>query len=117
MPRHQKRTDGETLPQKLAKPCLVLLMMIAVELLKPRTASPTETVHELSWSRIALPESVAASSLTTAADELLVGGHASAGEDHPVLTWTVQAPHARCRCIRTAPTQRSLTWFRGCAWR
>jgi hypothetical protein len=86
MPRHQKRTDGETLPQKLAKPCLVLLMMIAVvSCSSPEPPAPTETVHELSWSRIALPESVGASSLTTAADELLVGGHASAGEDHPVL--------------------------------
>ncbi len=86
MPRHQKRTDGETLTQKLAKPCLVLLMMIAVvSCSSPEPPAPTETVHELSWSLIALPESVAASSLTTAADELLVGGRASAGGDHPVL--------------------------------
>jgi hypothetical protein len=45
----------------------------------------TETARELSWSRIALPESVAASSLAAASEALLVGGRASSGGDHPVL--------------------------------
>jgi hypothetical protein len=47
--------------------------------------APTETVRELSWSRIALPKSVAASSLAAASEALLVGGRASSGGDHPVL--------------------------------
>jgi hypothetical protein len=86
MPRHQTRTGGATLPRKLANSCLVLLMMImVVSCSRPGPPAPTQTVRELSWSHLALPESVAASSLTTAADGLLVGGRASAGGDHPVL--------------------------------
>jgi len=72
MPRHQKRTGGATIPRKLANPCLVLLMMImVVSCSSPGPPAPTETVRELSRSRIALPESVA---------ELLVGGRASRAE-------------------------------------
>ncbi|HEX6759113.1 MAG TPA: hypothetical protein VF086_12015 [Propionibacteriaceae bacterium] len=86
MPRHQKHTGGATLPRKLANSCLVpLIMIMVVSCSSPGPPAPTETVRELSWSRIALPESVAASSLASAADELLVGGRASAGGDHPVL--------------------------------
>ena len=55
----------------------------------------TETVRELSWSQIALPESVAASSLSSMADDLLVGGRASAGGDHPVLLVVDPAGSAR----------------------
>ena len=51
----------------------------------PRPPAPTETVRQLSWSRISLPDSVAASSLSTTTGELLVGGRATAGGDHPVL--------------------------------
>ena len=47
--------------------------------------TPTETARELSWSRIALPESVAASSLAPASEAVLVGGRASSGGDHAVL--------------------------------
>jgi hypothetical protein len=86
MPRHQKRTGGATIPRKLANPCLVLLMMImVVSCSSPGPPAPTETVRELSRSRIALPESIAASSLASASAELLVGGRASASGDHPVL--------------------------------
>jgi hypothetical protein len=81
MPRHQKRTGGATIPRKLANPCLVLLMMImVVSCSSPGPPAPTETVRELSRSRIALPESVAASSLASASAELLVGGRASRAE-------------------------------------
>jgi hypothetical protein len=45
----------------------------------------TEIVRELSWSRIALPASVAASSLATASEALLVGGRASSDRARPVL--------------------------------
>ena len=62
-----------------------LLMIIFASCSDPPAPAPTETVRELTWSRIALPESVAASSLASMADELLVGGRASAGGDHPVL--------------------------------
>jgi hypothetical protein len=62
-----------------------LLMIIFASCSNPSAPAPTETVRELSWSRIALPESVGASSLASMADELLVGGRASAGGDHPVL--------------------------------
>jgi hypothetical protein len=86
MPRHQTRTGGTTLPRRLANPCLMLLMMImVVSCSLPGPPAPTETVQELSWSRIALPESVAASSLAAASEALLVGGRASSGGEHPVL--------------------------------
>ena len=62
-----------------------LLMIIFASCSDPPAPAPTETVRELTWSRIVLPESVAASSLASMADELLVGGRASAGGDHPVL--------------------------------
>lgn len=86
MPRHQMRTSGAFAPPKLA--LLVgplLLMIIFVSCSTSRPPTPTETARELAWNRIALPESVAASSLTTTNGELLVGGRASKGGDHPVL--------------------------------
>jgi hypothetical protein len=86
MPRHQKRTGGATILRKLAHPCLLLLIMIMVASCSgPRPEAPTEAARELSWSRIALPESVAASSLAPASGALLVGGRAASGGDHPVL--------------------------------
>ena len=58
MPRHQKHTGGATLPRKLANSCLVpLIMIMVVSCSSPGPPAPTETVRELSWSRIALPES------------------------------------------------------------
>jgi hypothetical protein len=91
MPRHQTHTGDSTISRKLLQPCLVLLMMIlVVSCSSAGPTAPKETVHELGWSRIALPESVAASSLATAAGNLLVGGRASTGGDHPVL-FTVDA--------------------------
>src|SRR5688500_20017768 len=90
MPTHQTRT-GDSVPCRNTHRCLVVLLMImAVSCSNPGPPAATETVSELSWSRIALPESVAASSLAAAADNLLVGGRASSGGDHPVL-FTVDA--------------------------
>jgi len=86
MPRHQTHTGDGTISRKLLHPCAVLLMMIlVVSCSSPQPPASKETVHELSWSRIALPESVAASSLAAASGNLLVGGRASADGDHPVL--------------------------------
>ena len=45
----------------------------------------TARSHNLTWSRIALPAGVEASSLTVTTAGLLVGGRASSGGDHPVL--------------------------------
>ena len=91
MLRHQTRTGDSVPRRKLTHRCLVVLLMImALSCSNPRPPAATETVSELSWSRIALPESVAASSLAAAADNLLVGGRASSGGDHPVL-FTVDA--------------------------
>jgi hypothetical protein len=87
MPRHPRRTGDATIPQKLIHPCVVLLLMIMVlSCSSPGPPVPTEEVRELSWSRISLPESVAASSLAAASDNLLVGGRASTGGDHPMLS-------------------------------
>jgi len=91
MPRHRNRTSDATLPRVLAHPSLVLLIMIMiVSCSSPGPPARTETVRELSWSRIALPESVAASSLAAVSEALLVGGRASSGGDQPVL-FTVDA--------------------------
>jgi hypothetical protein len=80
------RTGDATRSRRLAVlGFAALLMIIFASCSNPPTPAPTETVRELSWSRIALPESVSASSLTSMVDELLVGGRASAGGDHPVL--------------------------------
>jgi hypothetical protein len=91
MPRHQNCTSDATLPRKLTRPSVVLLIMIMiVSCSSPGPPARMETVRELSWSRIALPESVAASSLAAASEALLVGGRASSGGDQPVL-FTVDA--------------------------
>jgi len=80
------RTGDAARFRRLAVPGVAALLMIIFASCSDLPApAPTETVRELSWSRIALPESVAASALASMADELLVGGRASAGGDHPVL--------------------------------
>ncbi|HEX5384067.1 MAG TPA: hypothetical protein VFW54_05460, partial [Propionibacteriaceae bacterium] len=73
----------------------LLVMIIFANCSHAQPPAPTETVRELSWSQIALPESVAASSLSSMADDLLVGGRASAGGDHPVLLVVDPAGSAR----------------------
>jgi hypothetical protein len=86
MPRHQTRTADGTAPQALAYLWAALLMMIMVagcSATGPPT--PTETARELSWSRIALPKSVVASSLASTSEALLVGGRASSDGARPVL--------------------------------
>ena len=86
MPRHQTRTGDATTTRRLGSLGVAALLMIIVgSCSSARPQAPTETVRELSWSRIALPESVAASSLAAASESLLVGGLASSGGDHPVL--------------------------------
>jgi hypothetical protein len=91
MPRHQTRIGHSAMLRKLTQLRLVLLLMImVVGCSSPEPPAATETVRELNWNRIALPESVAASSLATTSDKLLVGGRASSGGDHPVL-FTVDA--------------------------
>ena len=86
MPRHPTRTGGTPNPRRLAFLSGALLLMIILGgCSTPRPPAATETVRQLSWSRIALPDSVTASSLTTTAGELLVGGHATSGGDRPVL--------------------------------
>jgi hypothetical protein len=75
MPRYQTRTGDSVLPGKPTHRCLMLLLMImVVSCSSPGPPAATETVSEVTWSRIALPESVAASSLAAAANNLLVGG-------------------------------------------
>jgi len=76
-------------------PLALLVMIIFANCSHAQPPTPTETVRELSWSQIALPESVAASSLSSMADDLLVGGRASAGGDHPVLLVVDPAGSAR----------------------
>ncbi|HET8915701.1 MAG TPA: hypothetical protein VFM91_08360 [Propionibacteriaceae bacterium] len=85
MPTHQTHTGDSTISPRLLPPCLVLLMILIVSCSSPEPPAPRQTVQELGWSRIALPESVAASSLVAASGDLLVGGRASTGGDHPVL--------------------------------
>jgi hypothetical protein len=86
MPRYQTRTGDKTTPLALASPWAALLMMIMVASCSyPGPPAPTETVRELSWSRIALPESIVAASLAPTSEALLVGGRASADRARPVL--------------------------------
>jgi hypothetical protein len=86
MRRLPTRTGDAPNSRRLALLAVALLVMIIfASCSNAQPPVPTETVRELSWSRITLPESVAASSLTSMADELLVGGRASAGGDHPVF--------------------------------
>ena len=86
MPRHQTRTGDATTTRRLGSLGVAALLMIIVgSCSSARPQAPTETVGELSWSRIALPESVAASSLAAAPEALLVGGRASSDGVHPVL--------------------------------
>jgi hypothetical protein len=86
MPRHQTQTRDGTTPRALAYLSATLLMMIMVAGCSATgPPAPTETVRELSWSRIALPESLVASSLAPTSEALLVGGSASSDRARPVL--------------------------------
>jgi hypothetical protein len=86
MPRHQTRTGDTTIAQRLAALWAALLMMIMMASCSDAgPPTPAETARELSWSRIALPGSVVASTLAPTSVALLVGGRASSGGDHPVL--------------------------------
>ena len=86
MRRHQTQTGDATTSRRLTSlAAAVLLMIIVASCSNAEPPAPTDTVRELSWSRIALPESVAASTLAPASEALLVGGRASSGKDHPVL--------------------------------
>ena len=86
MRRHQTRTGDPTIARRLVSLGAAALFMIIVGSCSgAEPPAPTEKARELSWSRIALPESVAASSLATASQELLVAGLATSGGEHPVL--------------------------------
>jgi hypothetical protein len=86
MPRRQTWNGDMTIARRLASLATAALLLIIVGSCSgAEPPAPTETVRELSWSRIALPKSVAASSLAVASQALLVGGRASSGGDHPVL--------------------------------
>ncbi|HET9779770.1 MAG TPA: hypothetical protein VFP81_10845, partial [Propionibacteriaceae bacterium] len=85
MPRHLTRT-GDATTRGLASLWAALLMMIMVAGCSDAgPPAPTETARELTWSRIALPESVVASSMAPTSEALLVGGRASSDGGHPVL--------------------------------
>ena len=84
MRRHQTQAGDATTSRRLAS-LVPLLLMIVASCSNAEPPAPTETVRELSWSRVALPESVAASTLAATSEALLVGGRASSGGDHPVL--------------------------------
>jgi hypothetical protein len=86
MPRHLTRTGDATTTRGLASLWALLLMMIMVASCSDAgPPAPTETARELGWSRIAMPESVVASSLAPASEALLVGGRATSGRGRPVL--------------------------------
>jgi hypothetical protein len=86
MPRDLTRTGDATMTRGMALLWAALLMMIMVSSCSDAgPPAPPETARELSWSRIALPESVAASSLAPAPEVLLVAGRASSGRGHPAL--------------------------------
>jgi hypothetical protein len=86
MPRRQTWNGDTTIARRRASlGAAALLLIIVGSCSSAEPPAPTETVRELSWNRIALPESVAASSLVAASEALLVGGRASSGGDHPVL--------------------------------
>jgi hypothetical protein len=87
MPRHQTRTGHATTTRGLASlwAALLLMMIMVASCSDAGPPAPRETTRELSWSRIARPESVVASSLAPASEALLVGGRASSGRGHPVL--------------------------------
>jgi hypothetical protein len=95
MPRLPTCIGAATTPSGLALLGVALLMIILASCSSPQQPAPNETVRELNWSRITLPESVAPSSLSARADELLVGGLASSGGDHPVLSVVDSAGTAR----------------------
>jgi hypothetical protein len=86
MRRHATGTSRATTRRRLASLGATMLLLITVaSCSNSRQPAQTQTVRELSWTQIALPESVAASSLAAASQELLVAGMASSGGDHPAL--------------------------------
>ena len=86
MPRDLTRTGDATMTRGMALLWAALLMMIMVASCSDAgPPAPPEKARELSWSRIALPESVAASSLAQASEAVLVAGRASSGRGHPAL--------------------------------
>jgi hypothetical protein len=97
MRRLPTRTGDATTLRRPAFLSVALLLMIIVfgSCSGPQAPAPTETVRELNWTQIPLPDSAAASSLTPRVDELLVGGLASAGGDRPVLFDVDQTGTAR----------------------
>jgi hypothetical protein len=96
MRRLPTRTGDATTLRRLAFLGVAMLVMIILGSCSgPQAPAPAETVRERNWSRIPLPDSVAASSLMPQADELLVGGRASAGGDHPVMFVVDQTGTAR----------------------
>jgi hypothetical protein len=102
MRRLPTRTGDAPNSRRLALQGVALLVMIVfASCSNAQPPVPTETVRELSWSRITLPESLAASSLTSMAHQLLVGGRASAGGDHPMLV--VVDPSGSVRPVRLQP--------------
>ena len=76
------RNAAATTPLRLVAVGLTVLVIIAAGCSRLAGA---QQVHNLTWSRSALPTGVEASSLAVTAAGLLVGGRGSAGGDHPVL--------------------------------
>ena len=76
------RNAAATTPLRMVIVGLTMLMIIASGCSRLAGA---QQVHNLTWSRIALPAGVEASSLAVTTAGLLVGGRASSGGDHPVL--------------------------------
>jgi hypothetical protein len=74
------RPVAPRLPRWLVLAVAVMLVVSGCR----QSAPPTPRVEELTWTRIALAEGVAPSSLAPVGDSLLVGGQSSTG-DHPVL--------------------------------
>ena len=111
MPRHQTRTGDATTTRRLGSLGVAALLMIIVgSCSSAGSQAPTETVRELSWSRIALPESVAASSLAAALGSIAgrrarIIGRSSSGA---LRRGGVRARREPCRCTRPARTRKRL---------
>ena len=76
------RNAAATTPLRMVIVGLTMLVIIASGCSRLAGA---QQVHNLTWSRIALPAGVESSSLAVTTAGLLVGGRASPGGDHPVL--------------------------------
>ena len=104
------RNAAATTPLRMVTVCLTMLMIIASGC--SRLAGAPQA-HNLTWSRIALPAGVEASSLAVTAAGLLVGGaHHRVEIIRCSSLWMPRALYDRCRCIRTARTRRSRTLCR-----